>query len=60
MTENLFTDFNAMSDRFHVNFINSLSGFKSANLIGTVDSVQNTNLAIVSSVIHLCAKPPLN
>lgn len=59
MTENIFTDFTDMPERFRVNFINSLSGFKSANLIGTIDSSQNTNLAIVSSVVHLGANPPL-
>ena len=40
-------------------FINSLSGFKSANLVGTSDATQNSNLAIVSSVVHLGANPPL-
>lgn len=39
--------------------INSLSGYKSANLIGTQDLQGNTNLSIVSSVIHLGAHPPL-
>ncbi|RXJ71501.1 flavin oxidoreductase [Veronia nyctiphanis] len=46
-------------DRFRAKFINSLSGFKSANLIGTADANGNTNLAIVSSVFHLGANPPL-
>jgi flavin reductase (DIM6/NTAB) family NADH-FMN oxidoreductase RutF len=40
-------------------FINSLSGFKSANLVGTTNAVQQSNLAIVSSVVHLGANPPL-
>lgn len=48
-----------LEQRFRVNLINSLSGFKSANLIGTVDEVGNQNLAIVSSVVHLGANPPL-
>jgi len=39
--------------------INSLSGFKSANLIGTVSKEGQTNLALVSSVVHLGANPPL-
>ncbi|GAL10291.1 hypotheical protein [Vibrio astriarenae] len=39
--------------------MNSLSGFKSANLVGTVDANGRTNLAIVSSVFHLGANPPL-
>lgn len=59
MTDKLFTHFDDMPDLFRVNFINSLSGFKSANLIGTISGDQVSNLAIVSSVVHLGAKPPL-
>jgi flavin reductase (DIM6/NTAB) family NADH-FMN oxidoreductase RutF len=40
-------------------FMNSLSGFKSASLIGTTDLQGNTNLAIFSSVLHLGSNPPL-
>jgi flavin reductase (DIM6/NTAB) family NADH-FMN oxidoreductase RutF len=40
-------------------FVNSLSGFKSANLIGTNSSKGKTNLSIFSSVIHVGANPPL-
>ncbi|WP_445772781.1 flavin reductase family protein [Shewanella sp.] len=50
---------NALDSRTRAHFINSLSGFKSANLIGTQDQQGNTNLAIVSSVVHLGANPPL-
>lgn len=49
----------ALEKHMRTHFINSLSGFKSANLIGTQDSQGNTNLSIVSSVIHLGAYPPL-
>jgi len=38
-------------------FVNSLSGFKSGNLIGTVSNNGKTNLAIFSSVIHVGANP---
>lgn len=48
-----------MDKRFRVNFINSLSGFKSSNLIGTADKDGNTNLAIFSSAVHLGADPAL-
>jgi len=41
------------------NLINSLSGFKSANLIGTINNDGQTNLAIFSSVVHLGASPAL-
>lgn len=40
-------------------FVNSLSGFKSANLIGTISSKGKTNLAVFNSVIHVGANPPL-
>ena len=48
-----------MSQRFRANFVNSLSGFKSANLVGTVDAGGVTNLSVVSSAFHLGANPPL-
>ena len=41
-----------MDNRHRVNFINSLSGYKSANLIGTSSRKNEDNLAIVSSVVH--------
>ncbi|WP_296044992.1 flavin reductase [uncultured Alteromonas sp.] len=49
----------AMAQRFRANFINSLSGYKSANLVGTCNEHKHTNLAIVSSVVHIGANPPL-
>lgn len=48
-----------MPDRQRARFINSLSGFKSANLIGTQDAEGQTNVAIFSSVVHLGASPAL-
>jgi len=41
------------------NFINDLSSFKSANLIGTVNFDGITNLAVFNSVVHIGANPPL-
>ena len=52
-------DIAAMEQRHRVHFINSLSGYKSANLIGTIDEFGVTNLSIVSSVVHLGADPAL-
>lgn len=49
----------AMEKRYRATFVNSLSGFKSANLLGTSDTNQQTNLCIVSSVFHLGANPAL-
>lgn len=47
-------------DRFYRgNFINSISGFKSVSLIGTVNKDNLPNLAIFSNVVHLGADPAL-
>jgi flavin reductase (DIM6/NTAB) family NADH-FMN oxidoreductase RutF len=40
-----------------LNLVNSLSGYKSANLIGTRSESGISNLAIVSSVLHLSSSP---
>jgi flavin reductase (DIM6/NTAB) family NADH-FMN oxidoreductase RutF len=52
-------DINGMDKVYRLNLINSVSGFKSANLIGTTDGEGHHNLAIFSSVIHLGSDPPL-
>jgi flavin reductase (DIM6/NTAB) family NADH-FMN oxidoreductase RutF len=52
-------DLDHLPERQRAAFINCLSGYKSANLIGTVSATGQTNLAIVSSVVHLGANPPL-
>ncbi len=62
MTSSLYFDrttLDQMEPRYRAQFVNSLAGFKSANLVGTADAQGNTNLAIVNSVIHLGANPPL-
>ncbi|MFT5635801.1 MAG: flavin reductase (DIM6/NTAB) family NADH-FMN oxidoreductase RutF [Cognaticolwellia sp.] len=48
-----------MAPRYRAQVINSLSGFKSANLIGTRNEKNINNLAIFSSVFHLGASPAL-
>lgn len=47
-----------MESRYRGNLFNTLSGFKSANLIGTSDNSGKTNLAIFNSVVHIGANPP--
>ena len=42
-----------------LNLINSITGIKPANLIGTVSKDGHSNLAIFSSVIHLGSNPAL-
>lgn len=44
---------------FRINLINSISGYKSANLIGTKSIEGISNVAIFSSVTHLGSNPPL-
>ena len=39
--------------------INSVTGIKPANLIGTINNMGQTNLAVFSSVVHLGSNPPL-
>ncbi len=41
------------------NFINSLSGFKSASLIATVNNEGMSNLAIFSNIVHIGADPAM-
>jgi len=52
-------DISSLDRIFRINLINSISGYKSANLIGTTSSNGRTNLAIFSSVVHIGANPPL-
>jgi flavin reductase (DIM6/NTAB) family NADH-FMN oxidoreductase RutF len=44
---------------YRINLINSCSGYKSANLIGTKSDDGTSNVAIFSSVTHLGSKPGL-
>jgi flavin reductase (DIM6/NTAB) family NADH-FMN oxidoreductase RutF len=52
-------DIKAMETRHRAAFVNSLTGYKSANLVGTANTSGATNLAIMSSVVHLGSHPPL-
>lgn len=47
-------------DKKHrLNLINSITGIKPGNLIGTTSNNGQTNLAIISSVVHLSSNPAL-
>ena len=52
-------DLEGLSKIYRLNLINSITGYKSANLIGTQSLNGKTNLAIFSSVIHLGSNPAL-
>lgn len=45
--------------RYRATFINSLGGFKSLVLIGSMNEKGQTNLAVFNSFFHLGASPPL-
>lgn len=51
-------DINQLDKIFRINLINSCSGFKSANLLGTISEKGITNVAVFSSVTHLGSNPP--
>ena len=50
-------DFNKMEKIFRINLINSSTGYKSANLIGTKSKSGIENLAVFSSITHLGSNP---
>lgn len=53
------TDIQSLNKIYRLNLINSVTGIKPANLIGTKNSKGIENLAIFSSVVHLGSNPPL-
>ncbi|MEJ6792745.1 MAG: flavin reductase [Lacinutrix sp.] len=52
-------DINNLEHLYKINLVNSCSGFKSANLIGTVSKDGEENVAIFSSVTHVGSNPPI-
>jgi flavin reductase (DIM6/NTAB) family NADH-FMN oxidoreductase RutF len=52
-------DFERMEKNFRTLFFNTLSGFKSLNLVGTISSQGQNNLAIFANIVHLGANPSL-
>lgn len=53
------SDIKEMERRSRTQLINSLSGFKSINLCGTISKEGVTNLSLISSVVHIGADPAL-
>lgn len=49
----------ALDKRYRAALINAVTGFKPANLVGTADAQRQSNVAIMSSVVHLGSRPPL-
>jgi len=50
---------NGLEKHYRINLINSLIGYRSLNLLGTVNENGIPNLCVVSSAFHLGANPPL-
>ena len=48
-----------MEKHYRINLINSVAGYKSLNLLGTISQDGITNLSVVSSAFHLGSNPPL-
>ncbi|MAG88043.1 MAG: flavin oxidoreductase [Zunongwangia sp.] len=53
------SEIEGMERIFRLNLINSLSGYKSANLIATKSKEKGANVAVFSSVTHLGSDPAL-
>ena len=53
-----FDDIQNLDKIYKINLINSCSGFKSANLLGSISKEGISNVAVFSSVTHLGSKPP--
>lgn len=48
-----------LPSRYRAHLINSCTGYKSTNLIGTKSRLGVTNLAIFNSVVHIGSNPPM-
>lgn len=53
------SDLQQLPSRYRAQLVNSLTGFKAANLLGSQNLDGHTNLAMVSSAVHLGADPAL-
>jgi flavin reductase (DIM6/NTAB) family NADH-FMN oxidoreductase RutF len=52
-------DLNSFSKLYRLNLVNSITGYKSANMIGTRSNAGKDNVAIFSSITHLGSNPAL-
>lgn len=53
------TEIEQMDGRFRTTFINSLSGYKCLQLVGTTNESGHSNVGIFNSIFHLGASPAL-
>jgi flavin reductase (DIM6/NTAB) family NADH-FMN oxidoreductase RutF len=54
-----YKDIEALPHLYQINLINSCSGYKSANLIGTKSKDGFENVAVFSSITHIGSSPPM-
>lgn len=59
MRQFLEKDLEGLEKIYRLNLINSCTGYKSANLIGTRSAKGQNNLAVFNSVMHLGSQPAL-
>ncbi|MEP2056219.1 MAG: flavin reductase [Maribacter litoralis] len=52
-------DMKKMSSMYRAHLINSCTGYKSANLLGTKSLSGCSNLAIFNSIVHIGSSPPM-
>lgn len=52
-------DLGKMPSRYRAHLINSCTGYKSANLLGSKSGTGISNLAIFNSVVHIGSTPPM-
>ncbi|MDN3666106.1 flavin reductase family protein [Algibacter miyuki] len=52
-------DIDQLDHIYKINLINSISGYKPANLIATKSKSELTNVAVFSSVVHYGSAPPI-
>ena len=50
---------NSLDKIYRINLVNSITGYKSANLLGTISNEGIENVAIFSSITHLGSQPAL-
>ena len=52
-------DFDDLQKFYRINLINSCTGYKSANLIGSISKEGVENVAVFSSITHLGSNPAM-
>ena len=48
-----------MEQQYRTTFVNSISGFKSLQMVATISESGKTNIALFNSIFHIGANPPL-